>query len=92
MDTTHTSYVPISCEFHDLLETLATQGTAVPIFFRDPAGVLQSRTSRITDVYSRGGEEFLSMATGEAIRLDRLAAVNGQLLADYAADAAWCAA
>lgn len=89
---TPTAYAPISCEFHDLLEALATRGTVVPIVFRDGAGVLQARTARIADVYSRGGEEFLRMGTGEAIRLDRLAAVDGALLADHAADAAWCAA
>ncbi len=92
MDANNAPYVPISCQFHDQLEILATYGTAVPIFFRDRDGVLQARNSSITDVFSRDGAEFLSMATGESIRLDQLAAVNGKQLASFPAESAWCAA
>jgi Rho-binding antiterminator len=75
-----TSYHPISCDYHDLLETLATVGRPAEVSFRDGEGVLQARRTAITDVYSRGGAEYLVLGTGETVRLDRLIALDGALM------------
>lgn len=76
-------YNPISCEFHDRLEDLATLRKSVHIRFRDESGADQQRDAVITDVFARSGEEFLSIGSGELLRLDRLVEVDGARLADY---------
>lgn len=83
MTSTHTPYKPISCEFHDRLEDLATLRKSVRIRLRGENGEDLQRDAVITDVFARDGEEFLSMSTGEAFRLDRLVEVDGARLADY---------
>ncbi|HEY0661932.1 MAG TPA: hypothetical protein VGD21_11515 [Lysobacter sp.] len=80
-------YHPISCEFHDRLEDLATVGTSAHIRFRDESGGDQQRDAVITDVFARNGEEFVSLSTGEELRLDRLVEVDGARLADFEASA-----
>jgi Rho-binding antiterminator len=76
-------YHPISCEFHDLLETHATARKPAQIHFRDEEGAVHFRSAAITDVYARQGAEYLAMSTGETLRLDQLIEVNGAKLADY---------
>ena len=77
------SYVPINCEFHDLLEALATTQKPAQIHFRDAEGVEQHRTAAVADVYARDGAEYLLLSTDETLRLDQLVQVDGENLADY---------
>jgi len=83
MTTEPAPYLPINCEFHDLLEALATTRKPAQIGFRDADGAVQRRTAAITDVFARDGAEYLSMSTGETLRLDQLVEVDGENLADY---------
>ncbi len=83
MTANPSKYCPISCEFHDLLEAIATARKPAQIRFRDGDGVVQSREATITDVFSREGSEYLSMSTGETVRLDQLLAVDAYKLADF---------
>lgn len=89
MSNLRTAYHPISCEFHDRLEDLATLRKSARIDFRDENGRVQRRDAVITDVFARSGEEYLTMGSGEMIRLDQLVEVDGARLADY--DATSCA-
>ena len=70
-------YHPIACDFHDLLEALATARKPAVILFLDAEGTVQQRTAILTDVWAREGAEYLSTSTGETVRLDRLVAVDG---------------
>jgi Rho-binding antiterminator len=83
MTKTAAQYNPINCEFHDRLEDLATVRRPTQIHYRDADGTLQQRTATITDVYSRRGAEYLTLKTGESLRLDQLVEVDGEKLADY---------
>jgi Rho-binding antiterminator len=83
MTTPLSSYHPISCEFHDLLEVLATTRKFSQIRFLDAEGAVAQRSAAITDVFARGGAEYLSLSTGETLRLDQLLAVGDARLADY---------
>ncbi|MNS92122.1 hypothetical protein D3C72_1262460 [compost metagenome] len=85
MTSNPSSYTPISCEFHDLLEELATVRKPAPIRYQDDDGALQHRVATITDVFSRNGAEYLSLSSGETLRLDQLVEVNGDKLTDYCA-------
>jgi Rho-binding antiterminator len=75
-------YHPISCDFHDSLEALATSRQLAHIRFLDSSGILKHRNAAITDVFSRDGAEYLVISTGEILRLDQLVAVNGTSLPD----------
>ncbi|WP_457095509.1 hypothetical protein [Lysobacter sp. P5_B9] len=83
MTTDQTGYHPINCEFHDLLEDLATLRRSAKIRFLDESNVTHHRDAVITDVFARDGAEYASLSTGETLRLDRLVEVNGARLADH---------
>ena len=51
--------------------------------FLDEQGSLQHRSASIVDIFSRDGAEYLSISTGETLRLDRLIALDHSKLADY---------
>jgi Rho-binding antiterminator len=76
-------YQPISCDFHDLLEVHATKRRPTHIQFRDADGQLQTRDAVITDVYAKDGADYLTLNTGEILRLDQLIEVDQAKLADY---------
>ena len=65
-------YVPVSCSFHDVLEDAAVRRTVRDITFRDAAGEERRVRSTIDDVWSKDGEEFARLGTGDVVRLDRL--------------------
>lgn len=73
-------YHPIDCGFYDLLEHHAIRGDTTEIVYRDVEGNQEMTVStRILDVYARGGEEFVVLADpqgGAPIRLDRLVRVG----------------
>ena len=83
MTTEQAGYHPVNCEFHDLLEDLATLRRSAKIGFRDESDITQHRDAVITDVFARDGGEYVSLNTGETLRLDRLVEVDGAYLADY---------
>lgn len=76
-------YQPINCEFHDVLESLATTRKHVDVEYLDIDGVLQKQYALILDVYVRDRAEYLGLSSGETLRLDRIVAVNGIKLADF---------
>lgn len=78
-------YSPVNCEFHDVLEHHATKRAAVRVRFRDEAGAQHERDAVITDVFARDGADFLSLDTGETVRLDRVVDVDGVKLAEFPA-------
>jgi Rho-binding antiterminator len=76
--------VPISCEFHDRLEDLATLRKPASVRYVDSDGE-QVRTVVIQDVFAREGAEYLSLSSGELVRLDQLIEVDGLKLAELQA-------
>ena len=73
-------YVPISCSFYDELEALATLQRNCEIVFTDDDGNGKTLTGIIKTFFIRDKVEFLQLETGEEIRLDKLASVNGKIL------------
>lgn len=82
--STYSTYQPINCEFHDVLEAAAVRRAPVLVQYHDDEGIATGLRSRIVDVFSSGGAEYLRLASGETIRLDQLVAVDGTALADFA--------
>jgi len=70
------AYVPINCEFHDVLEATATLRRIVTIRYRDEDGALRSVDARIVDFHAKDGVETLHLDDGTVIRLDRIVSVG----------------
>jgi len=68
-------YQPVNCEFHDVLESIATVGKPVSIAVRTLGGRRECFAA-IVDIYSKEGAEYIALSSGEIIRLDRLIAVD----------------
>ncbi|WP_377702630.1 hypothetical protein [Pseudoduganella sp. UC29_71] len=83
MTTTPGQYTPVSCEFHDRLEDLATLRKEADVSYVDEDGVEQQRSAVIRDVYAREGADYLLLSTGETVRLDRVIEAGGYKLADF---------
>ena len=83
MTSDPSGYTPISCEFHDLLEELASAGKLTRIRYRGDEGFQQHCDASIADVYSKAGAEYVLLSSGERVRLDRLEEVDGEKLSDY---------
>lgn len=83
-----TDYIPVSCEFHDRLEDLATLRKQASISFVDDGGAPQQRSAVIQDVFARQGPDYVTLSSGDTVRLDRLVEVDGYKLADFPPDCA----
>lgn len=70
-------YLPINCEFHDVLEATATRGRVASIVYMDVHGQRQAIDARIVDLLARHGEEHLQLDDGRRLRLDRIVSVDG---------------
>ncbi len=77
-------YQPISCNFYDLLLDAATRKQVVPLVLYSPTmeGTI-SLEATILDVFTRKGEEFMTLGNGEEVRLDRIVSVNGIALEGF---------
>lgn len=76
-------YRPVSCDFHDVLEATATRRVSAAVEFLTPAGGHAHACARIADIVTRDDGEFLLLASGETMRLDRLVSVDGVRLAAF---------
>jgi len=77
------SYNPISCSFHDELESLAVKQTIVEIIYLDENNKRESINSKIIDIIVQDGAEFIVLKNDLNIRLDWLISVDGKTLKDY---------
>ena len=77
-------YKPISCDYYDELEALATMKKKVEIVFRAENGGKSILLGRITDLYTRDKIEYMKLDSGLEIRLDTLIEVDGKKRALFA--------
>ncbi len=82
MSLKNSPYKPISCSFHDGLESIAVLRKVVKIIFMDEAGNRQEITSQIVDFKNHDGAEFMVLRDGQIIRLDKIISVDGKSLSD----------
>lgn len=71
-------YTPIACGLYDRLEELASLRKECEIEYSDSGMSRVKVVSRITDLKSLEGAEYLVTESGLKIRLDWLIEVNGQ--------------
>lgn len=74
------AYVPVSCDFHDQLEAIATLRQTCCIVYRNEAGATTEVSGRIVDVYAAHHADYVKLADGTVIRMDHIVSVNNQLV------------
>jgi len=75
-------YTPVSCDYYDELEALATRHKPVEIIFINNGGKSVIR-AQIANLYTRDKMEYLVTDSGLEIRLDQLVQVDGKLSSNY---------
>ena len=76
-------YTPISCNFYDELEALATLGKIVHIHYLDDNEGKVCLEGKIDDFIIKEKVEFMVMANNVLIRLDKLVSVNDLILSEW---------
>jgi Rho-binding antiterminator len=77
------AYIPVSCDFHDELEALATLRQECRIVYSNAANELVEVQGLIVDVYAANKADFVKLKDGTEIRLDRIVSVNDKQLSSY---------
>lgn len=76
MDT----YIPVSCDFHDELEAIATLRQTCRIVYRTETSATAEVSGRIVDVYAANHADYVKLENGSIIRLDQIVSVNDKLI------------
>jgi Rho-binding antiterminator len=70
------TYQPIDCDYYDEFVLRAMRRTLCVIHYCNATGDATQITDRILDVYSQDHAEFIKLAEGEVIRLDRVTKIE----------------
>jgi len=83
-------YQPIDCNFYDILEALATRRRYTRIQYFSHIHEFCTVDSVIKDLYIKEGFEYMALADGTEIRLDRLVSVDGKFVPGKGFDGISC--
>ncbi len=72
-----TNYQPIDCNFYDNFEAAIVQRRAVDLVYLDADGNPVEDTTLLHDLKTNQTEEFVQLASGEWLRLDRIVSMDG---------------
>lgn len=72
-----TNYQPIDCNFYDNFEAAIVRRRTVALSYLSAEGEEITASSRLRDLKTHRNEEFVQLASGEWLRLDRIVAVDG---------------
>ncbi|MBF2029792.1 MAG: hypothetical protein IGS48_24060 [Oscillatoriales cyanobacterium C42_A2020_001] len=70
------AYTPVSCDFHDELEAIATLHQTCRIVYRTEANATNEISGQIVDVYASNHADYAKLDDGTVIRLDQIVSVN----------------
>lgn len=73
-------YTPISCSFYDRIEASIVLRKTVSLVYHTPSGEEKLLETRLQDTQTKEGEEFVVLASGEKIRMDRIVSLDGEAL------------
>jgi len=72
------AYTPIDCGLHDELQLMALRRRAATLRVELTDGSPETVEGTVVDVLTRDGAEWLRLADGRTVRLDRLLEVDGR--------------
>ncbi len=70
-------YTPIDCNYYDRLLDVITRRQEALLVYNYLENVPIAVTTKFFDIYTKEGEEFLQLADGTVIRLDKIISLNG---------------
>ena len=76
-------YVSVACSFYDTLEAAALHPRPLAIAYLADDGARVDALDAVADVFSKDGAEWLRLASGPVVRLDRLLRVGDAVPADF---------
>jgi Rho-binding antiterminator len=82
---------PVACSFYDVLQEAVTRRLYSKIQYYTEIHEFLTVSAVIKNMYTKDGEEFVQLNTGETIRLDRIVRINdtlapGQNVDDFTCD------
>ncbi len=69
-------YKPIGCQYYDVLELNSSRKTVCTIAYFETEKTVRTVESTIEDIFTKDKVEFLKLADGTEIRLDKILSVN----------------
>ncbi|MEM9928454.1 MAG: hypothetical protein AAF840_01420 [Bacteroidota bacterium] len=72
-----TNYAPIDCNFYDNFEAAIVTLRVVDLVYLDPFGAQVTEATKLRDLKTKLTEEFVQLAEGTWLRLDRIVSVDG---------------
>jgi len=70
------SYTPVSCDFQDELEAIATLRQTCRIIYHTEAGATSEIEGKIVDIYASNHADYVKLEDNTVIRLDQIISVN----------------
>ncbi|MBW4516105.1 MAG: hypothetical protein KME11_12900 [Timaviella obliquedivisa GSE-PSE-MK23-08B] len=70
------SYTPVSCDFQDELEAIATLRQTCRIVYHTEANTTSEVEGRIADIYAANHADYVKLEDDTVIRLDQIISVN----------------
>lgn len=77
-------YQPVNCNFYDLIEHFATLRKKISIQYYSENGSKITEDAVIKTTLNRNKEEFMILASGTEVRMDRIIALDKHFLSDFA--------
>lgn len=71
------AYRLVGCDFHDRLESLATLRQTCHLVYRSDTNPSIEIDARIVDVYAANQADYIRLADGTEIRIDKILSVDG---------------
>lgn len=75
------SYTPVSCDFQDELEAIATLRQTCRIIYHIDTDTTSEIEGRIVDIYASNHADYVKLEEGTVIRLDQIVSVNDKRVA-----------
>lgn len=69
-------YIPIACQFYDVLESYASRKEEVTIAYFESAKSVKTVKHKIKTLVTRNKEEFLVLPDDKEVRLDQIISIN----------------
>jgi Rho-binding antiterminator len=77
-------YQPIACSFYDIIVEHASRKAYCRIRYYTELRELMTVNAVIRDVFTRHKEEFMTLASGETVRLDNIISIDNIFSPTYA--------
>ncbi len=69
-------YIPIACQFYDVLELHASRKDKVTIAYFDSGKTTKTVETKIANIITKKKEEFVVLPDNTEIRLDQIISIN----------------